>query len=281
MKNLGYYNGEIGLIENLTVPMIDRAFYFGDGVYDAVMCRNNIPYLLCEHVERFYFNCERLRINVQMSQNALYELIYELVKKVDANEKFVYFQASRGSALRAHSAMPKNANICIMITPLEVGSLLQKMRAVLVPDNRYELCDIKTLNLLPSVLAAQIAQNADADEAIFHRKGVITEGSHCNVFIIKNDKIITAPKSKYILPGVTRASLIKEAEQLGIVVQEREYRIDELMEADEVLITSSSKLLRGIETIDGERVGGKGKKMLEMLQSRLLNHYLNATNPSV
>ena len=278
MKNLGYYNGKVGLIEEMNVPMIDRAFYFGDGVYDAVVCRNNIPYLLCEHIERFYHNCARLKINLKLSQNALYELIYELVRNVDANEKFVYFQASRGSALRNHSAMPEEANVCVMITPLEVGNKREKMNAVLVPDNRYELCDIKTLNLLPSILAAQIAQFANADEAIFHRNGIVTEGSHCNVSIIRNNKLITAPKSRYILPGVTRAHLLKEAANLGVFVQEREYHISELIDADEILITSSSKLLRGVRLIDGNEVGGKNPELLTLLQNRLYNNYLNATS---
>lgn len=279
MKNLGYYNGKIGSIEQMMVPMTDRAFYFGDGVYDAVMCRNNIPYLLCEHIERFYNNCLRLGINSPLSQEALCELIFELVKKVDANEKFVYFHASRGCALRAHSAMPENGNICIMITPLEIGDISMKMRAILTPDNRYGLCDIKTLNLLPSVLAAQQAEGFNADEAIFCRNGIITEGSHCNVSIIKGGKIITAPKSCHILPGVTRAHLIDEAREMGIIVEEREYGVDELKNADEILITSSSKLLRGVKELDGERVGGKAPELLSLLQKRLLSHYLDATKP--
>ena len=278
MKNLGYYNGKIGLIEEMSVPMTDRAFYFGDGVYDAVMCRNNIPYLLDEHIDRFYHNCNRLSIVVELSKSELFSTICSLVRMVEGEEKFVYFHASRGNALRAHSAMPKNGSLCIMITDQKMGDIRLKMNTILVPDIRYELCDIKTLNLLPSVLVAQRASIDGADEAIFQRNGIITEGSHSNVSIISNGKIITAPSDCHILPGVTRAHLIKEARSIGIMVEERPYTIEELLEADEVLITSSSKMLRGVATIDGEGVGGKNPELLARLQAIMMDNYLSYTS---
>lgn len=277
MKNLGYYNGKIGLIEEMSVPMTDRAFYFGDGVYDAVMCRNNIPYLLDEHIDRFFHNCDRLYIKISMSKKELFKTICELVKLVDGVEKFVYFHASRGNALRAHSAPTDKASICIMITEQAMGDISEKMRASLVPDNRYQLCDIKTLNLLPSVLAALYATEQGADEAIFHRDGIITEGSHCNVSIISNDKIVTAPADCHILPGVTRAHLIKEAKKYGIPVEERHYTIRELFDAQEIIISSSSKMIRGVSSIDGTAVGGKNDPMLRLLQNRLRENYLKYT----
>lgn len=281
MKNLGYYNGNIGLIEQMQVPMTDRAFYFGDGVYDAVMCRNNIPYLLFEHIERLYKNCARLSIFVPISEMELYDLICNLVKEVDADEKFVYFHISRGSALRAHSCMPKKGNLCIMITPQKIENIKSKMKAILIPDNRYNYCDVKTLNLLPNVLAAQNAEREESDEAIFHRNGIVTEGTHCNVSIILNGKIVTAPADCHILPGVTRAHLIKEAKKMGIEVEERGYNISELKMAEEVLITSSSKLLKAVDTLDGNPIGGKNPELLERLQERLLEDYLTATKSAI
>ncbi len=277
MKNLGYYNGKIGLIEEMKIPMTDRAFYFGDGVYDAVMCRNNIPYLLNEHIDRFYHNCDRLSIVNSISKSELFETICELVKVVDGKENFVYFHASRGSGLREHAAMPRFSNLCIMITEQGLGNVREKMTTILVPDTRYQLCDIKTLNLLPGVLAAQQAKRQNADEAIFQRNGVITEGSHCNVSIIVNEKIVTAPADCHILPGVTRACLIKEAQAHGITVEEREYTTEELLNADEVLISSSSKLLRGVLSVSGRRVGGKNPGMLKLLQDKLLENYISYT----
>ncbi len=277
MENLGYYNGEIGLIEEMRVPMTDRAFYFGDGVYDAVMCRNNIPFLLSEHIDRFYRNCDRLSIKIPMKKYELFELICELVKMVDSSENFVYFHMSRGSALRAHELMLERGNLCIMIMPRKMEEIDAKMNAVLLPDVRYELCDIKTLNLLPSVLASQIAVRDGADEAIFHRNGIITEGSHCNVSILSSGKLITAPEDQYILPGVTRAHLIKASVENGIEVEQRKYDIEELFNADEILITSSSKLLRAVERLDGKVVGGKCPELLNLLKKELFGAYYDAT----
>ena len=281
MKNLGYYNGEIGLIDEMRVPMNDRAFYFGDGVYDAVMCRNNIPYLLSEHIDRFYRNCDRLSIKVQMKKHELFELICTLVKMVDANEKFVYFHMSRGNAQRAHELMLDKGSLCIMVMPREIDDPAVEMSAVLLPDIRYGMCDIKTLNLLPNVLASQIATKSGADEAILHRGDTVTEGTHCNISIISEGKLITAPESRHILPGVTRAHLIKTAESNGIAVEQREYTTSELLSADEILVTSSSKLLRAVNSLNGKQVGGKNREVLNLLKNELFGAYYSATTPRI
>ena len=281
MKNLGYYNGEVGLIDEMRVPMNDRAFYFGDGVYDAVMCRNNIPYLLSEHIDRFYRNCDKLSIKVQMKKHKLFDLICTLVKMVDATEKFVYFHMSRGSAQRAHELMLDKGNLCIMIMPRKMDAPSVTMSAVLLPDIRYEMCDIKTLNLLPNVLASQIASKNGVDEAILHRGNSVTEGTHCNVSIISYGRIITAPESRHILPGVTRAHLIQAAERNGITVEQREYTVSELLGADEILVTSSSKLLRSVNLLNGKQVGGKDQGMLNLLKNELFGAYYTATTPRI
>lgn len=279
MKNLGYYNGKTGLIEEMSVPMTDRAFYFGDGVYDAVMCRNNTPYLLNEHTERFFNNCALLGIKIPIEKDELKTLIQTLVKAVDGEEKFVYFHVSRGSGQRSHVFDGKTkGNLCIMITPQSVGDIYKKMDTCLVKDIRYKLCNIKTLNLLPSVMAAELADKNGCDEAIFYRNGFITEGSHSNVSILKNGVLITAPADCFILPGVARAHLISCAKSHGIIVEERRYGISELCSADEIIITSSSKIARGVSTISGRAVGGRDPERLHLLQNDLLNDYINSTD---
>lgn len=279
MKNLGYYNGKTGLIEEMSVPMTDRAFYFGDGVYDAVMCRNNIPYLLSEHTERFFNNCALLGINIPMEKDELKTLIRTLVKAVDGEEKFVYFHVSRGSGQRAHVFDGKTkGNLCIMITPMSVGNIYEKIYTCLVKDIRYKLCNIKTLNLLPSVMAAQLAKENGCDEAIFYRNGFVTEGSHSNVSILKEGVLITAPADCFILPGVARAHLIVSAKAHGIKVEERRYGISELYSADEIIITSSSKIARAVAKVSGREVGGHDPERLHILQSDLLNDYITSTN---
>lgn len=278
MKNLGYYNGKVGLIEDISVPITDRAFYFGDGVYDAVMCRNNIPYLLSEHIERLYHNCALLNIIPPMCKNELSLTVKELVSKVEGEEKFVYFHISRGSGIRNHSYVRGEGNLCIMIKPQSLDNVYEKMDTVLEEDIRYHLCYIKTLNLLPSVLTAQKAAENKCEEAILHRNGIVTECSHSNVSILKNGVLITAPCDQFILPGVTRAHLINCAKENNISVEERKYSTDELFDADEIIITSSSKMARGVKTVNGIKVGGKDESTLSVLRDTLYINYLNATH---
>lgn len=278
MKSLGYYNGTISELEALKVSANDRAFYFGDGVYDAVMCRNNIPYLLDLHIDRLYKNCNLLDINPSISKKQLKNIICDLVKKVDAKEKFVYFHISRGSQIRDHAYGDLKGNLFISVTERKTDDYKEKMKCALAKDIRYELCNIKTLNLLPSVLTAQQSKNNNCDEAIMYRnRNFITEGSHSNVSILKGGALVTAPNSKYILPGVTRAHLIEIANQNGIPVEERKYSIKELLSADEIIISSSSKMARGVSHIDGKTVGGKDEKLLSLFRETIYNNYINAT----
>ncbi len=278
MKNLGYYNGKISLIEDLQIPATDRAFYFGDGVYDAVMCRNNIPYLLDLHIDRLFKNCSLLDINPSISKNQLKNIICDLVKKVEAKEKFVYFHISRGSQIRDHAYDNLKGNLFITVTERKTTDYKEKMKCTLAKDIRYELCNIKTLNLLPSVLTAQMAKNSNSEEAIMYRsEQFVTEGSHSNVSILKDGKLITAPSDKYILPGVTRAHLIEIAEKNAIPVDERRYSIKELFSADEIIISSSSKMVRGVSTIDGKAVGGRDEKLLSIFRDTIYSNYLQAT----
>ena len=277
MKTLGYYNGIIGEIEEISIPITDRAFYFGDGVYDAVMCRNNIPYLLFEHINRLYENCHLLGINVPKTKEEMSNLIKELCTMVDGEEKFVYFHVSRGSGIREHSYNQSKGNICITVKPQRVLGVYDKVDLCTTNDYRYGYCNIKTLNLLPSVLAAQLAKNNRCEETVFIRDGYVTECSHSNISIIKNGELITAPCDKYILPGVTRAHLIENAKKAGIKVREEKFKEEELYLADEILISSSSKMIKGAKAINGKQVGGGDEKTLAYLRDSIYNSYLEAT----
>lgn len=278
MNNLGYYNGKIGLIEEMSIPMTDRAFYFGDGVYEAVLCRNNIPYLLSVHIERLFKNCLKLDIVPPIDRNELSNLINSLVEMVDSFDKFVYFHVSRGSGLRSHVYDTEKGNLCIMITPFVLGDIYEKVDTVTYTDNRYGFCNVKTLNLIPSILAAQYAKNKGCDEAIFLREGIVTEGSHCNVSIIKNGTVITHPEGCRILPGVARAELLKCARKSGLTISERKYGINELLHADEIILTSSGKIIRAVKSVDGISVGGNDEKNLKKLQDEMYGDFIKATS---
>jgi len=279
MRNLGYYNGEIGLIEDMKVPMTDRGLYFGDGIYDAAYTRNHIIYALDEHIARFYLNLKRLEIAEPMPPEELSKLLCDLVRRVDDDEQFVYWQATRGSALRDHT-FPKGepkSNLMIMLRPVSIKPVYQPIRLISAEDKRYLYCNMKTINLLPSVLTAELAAKAGADETVMHRGDRVTECSHANVSILKNGTFITPPADEYILPGVGRAHLIAASKTLGIPVEERIFTMQELREADEIIVSSAGSLCLSARELDGEPVGGKDPVTLRKLQDFVVADWLAKT----
>ncbi len=278
MKTLGYYNGEIGELEEIRVPMLDRACYFGDGVYDAAYTRNHKVYALREHVDRFYNSMALLGITLDMHPDDLEKLIRELVKKVDADEQFVYFQASRGTGLRSHAVTaPMNANLWIMLKPCPIRDTYKKANLLSVEDKRFLYCNAKTLNLIPTVLYSTAAENGGYDEAVLHRNGRVTECAHSNISILKNGVLYTAPADEYILAGIGRAHLIRKCKSFGIPVKEEPYMLSDLMEADEIIVTSAGSLCIAAGTVDGKPVGGKAPELLRRLQDSLMDDYFRAT----
>jgi D-alanine transaminase len=277
MKNLGYYDGKFDLIENMNVPMTDRAFYFGDGVYEAVFCRNHKIFALDEHIERLYRSASLLDIKIPMNKEEMVALLYEMLAKVDGNEHFLYWQVSRGAALRNHSFGELDGKIAIMIKQMEMPDTYHKVKLISAEDTRFLHCNIKTLNLIPSIVAAQKAEAAGAAECIFHRGDRVTECSHSNVSILKDGKFITAPADNLILAGVARAHLIAACGALGIPVEERPYTMDELKAADEVIVSSTSKLCLAGYELDGESIGGKAPELLRSLQDYVVNEYYEKT----
>ena len=279
MKNLVYYNGRYDLIENMTVPMNDRACFFGDGIYEAVYTRNHKIYALDEHLDRFYDSAQALDIVIPHTREELTAIIEDLVSKVNDHELLVYFQVSRGTEMRNHApSRDLVGNIWITIKPAKLRDCYTPMKLITFPDTRYFHCNMKTLNLLPSVLASKAATEAGADEAVFHRGETVTECAHSNISIIKNKKLITAPADNMILAGVARAHLLRACKKLGIDCEQRHYTLDELMDADEIIVTASGTLCRPVCEIDGKSVGGKASELVNILRENIINDFINATN---
>ncbi len=277
MENLGYYDGKYDLIENMTVPFDDRAHYYGDGVYDATCAGNHIIFSLEEHIERFYNSAGLLQIRVPHTKEELKKILNEMVCKVDGNQLFVYWQVTRAVAPRKHAFPDENAKLWIMIRPAQISDPKKLLKLITVEDTRFLHCNIKTINLIPNVMAAQKAKLAECDEVVFHRGERVTECAHSNVHIIQEGKFITPPADHYILPGIARAHLIKMSKKLGIPVNETVFTIKDLMEADEVIVSSSSNFCLSAGEIDGQKVGGKAPELLHKLQEALMEEYLAAT----
>lgn len=278
MKTLGYYNGKIDELDKITVPMLDRASYFGDGVYDVTFSRNYKVYQLREHVERIFASAALLKIYPEITPDALCELIEDLIKKLDDGELWVYFQFSRGTDFRNH-AFPENAkpNLWIMLRPAKIKDTYRELRVITREDTRALHCNIKSLNLLPSVMATQACVDAGVDECILHRGDIVTECAHSNVSILKNGTLITHPANELILAGTGRAHLMAACRHFDIPVVERPYTLEELKEADEIILTSASALCMRIVEVDGVSVGQKAPQTVKMLQDYLLADFVNAT----
>lgn len=278
MKNLGYYNGRCGEIESISIPMTDRVCYFGDGVYDATYSRNYKIFDLDKHIDRLFNSARMLEILMPMSKKALNALLNELVCKMDTPNNFVYFQVTRSSGIRSHTYDARvKGNLWINIFPKEINDIDKKVKLISMQDTRFFHCNIKTLNLIPSVMASQRAKEMGCDEAVFHRNGRVTECAHSNIHIIKNGAFITAPLDCLILPGITRENLIAECKKLGVPVVERAFYLEELMFADEVIISSAGSLCLQVESIDGIKVGEKNPEILHALKQNMLEKFLRKT----
>lgn len=279
MKTLGYYNGTLDELDRVAVPMLDRACYFGDGVYDVTYSRGYRIFALREHIGNFFHSAELLGIRPPLSGDALESLLNQLVRKLDSGDLWVYFQLSRGTAPRTH-AFPAGevpANLWVMIRPAVIRDTYQPMRCITAPDTRFLHCNVKSLNLLPNVLATQAASEAGVDECILIRDGTVTECAHSNLFIIRDGTVITHPANEHIYAGTGRAHLIAECRRQGIPVEERRYAPEELLGADEAIITSASALCVRVSEIDGTPVGDRSPALLRSLQDALLQHYLEET----
>lgn len=274
MQNLGYYNGKYGLIEEMQIPMLDRVCWFGDGIYDATYAHNHKLFDLDAHLNRFYNSARLLDINMPIERSALAELLAELVQKVDSGDQFVYMQVTRGSGLRNHIyAEDIQANLWVTLTPCPVADTYQPIDVITYEDKRFYYCNVKTLNLIPSCLAATAADRAGCQEAIFHRGDIVTECAHSNVSIFKDGCVITHPLNDKVLPGTARLRLLAFAEKLGFAVQEREYTLEELMHADEVVVHSTGSFCVPVKSVDGKPVGGQAPVMLKKIQDALVEDF--------
>lgn len=281
MKTLGYYNGRYDELDKMMIPMNDRVCWFGDGVYDAGPCRNYHIFALDEHVDRFFNSAGLLKIEMPCTKEELKKLLCDLAHKMDTGDLFVYYQVTRGTAARTHE-FPEEAksNLWVMLKPMASPEITAKIKLITLEDTRFLHCNIKTLNLIPSVMAAQKAKEAGCQEAVFHRGDRVTECAHSNCHILKEGILYTAPADNLILPGIARAHLINICKKLGVPVSETPYTLRELMDADEIIVTSSTKFCMSASHIDGAPAGGKAPELLGRIQEAVKAEFMEETDES-
>jgi len=278
MKDLGYYNGAYGPLNEMTIPMNDRACYFGDGIYEASTCENFNIYALDAHINRLYNNAALLEIDIPVTKETFKNILLEMVHKLDSPSQLVYWQVTRGTANRTHF-FPENtpANLWITLRPFQLSDIYKLKKLITMEDTRFLHCNIKTLNLLPSVIASQKAKEAGCYEAVFHRNNRVTECSHSNLLILKDGVLRTAPTDHLILPGIMRAQVLDIARELQIPVDETAFSLAELMEADEILVTSSTVLCLVADEVDSIPAGRKAPDTARAIQEALLEKYYRET----
>ena len=278
MEKLGYYNGKFGPLEEMTVPMNDRASWFGDGIYEAGPVRNYKIFALDEHLARMYRNAGEVEIKMPVEKEEMAKILYEMVQKMDQGELFLYWQVTRGTGVRQHTYPNSDANLWITVTPLKMSDGKTPIQLITEPDIRFHRCDVKTLNLLPAVMASEKAKQAGCGEAVLYRPGGrVTECAHSNVHIIKDGVLWTAPLDELILPGISRAHLIRACKALDIPVREEPYYLEQLRAADEILVTSSSKLVVHADKLDGQPCGMKDPVTFEKIRKYMLDEFTQAT----
>ena len=280
MRHVGYYNGQMVPLEELMIPANDRAVYFGDGVYEAVLFHNRVPFDLGAHLDRFANSCRMLRLHLPITRECLEAELMKCIDATDSADGVLYWQLSRGTAMRSHDFPDPEvrANLLVTTKPAPMPTFLKKRRLKTVEDTRYLHCNIKTLNLIPNLMAAQAAKEAGCDEAVFHRGETVTECSHSNILIFKNGVLYTHPTDQLILPGITRMHLLSLARWLKIPVEETAFTLSDLREADDVLVTSSTVLFSTAEDVDGIPVGGNAQVLCDRLRTAYMEFFDSCTS---
>lgn len=260
MPDIAYVNGHFSALEEATIPIEDRGFQFGDGVYEVVRTYGGVPFRLYDHLSRLESSARAVSIPVPLSRTDWEALIREGVQRSQYAECLVYIQLTRGMAPRAH-LFPSAANPTVVLTFREMAGRDAALRrqgvpAVTLSDLRWGRCSVKSLNLLANVLAKQEANDAGAMEAILVKDGLVTEGCSSNVCLVRDGTIITPPLSDQLLAGVTRAVVLELARKAGIVVDEREVPQEELTRVDELFLIGTTIEVLPVSTLNNVPVGG-------------------------
>jgi D-alanine transaminase len=256
---LVYLNGSFLPSEQAQVSVFDRGFVFADGVYEVIPAYGGRPFRLPQHLARLDNSLAGIRLSNPLTTRDWRAVFTRLVEAGGGGDQSVYLQVSRGSAPRDH-AFPKQITPTVFaysqtLKYPEPAQLTAGVAAITVPDIRWQRCDIKAIALLPNVLMRQQATEQGAAEAILLRDGLMTEGSASNIFIVLKGALVTPPKGPFILPGVTRDLALALARAHGLACAERAVTESELRNAEELMLSSSTKELLPITRLDGKPVG--------------------------
>jgi D-alanine transaminase len=259
MSDIVYLNGKFMPVEDAHIPVLDRGFIFGDGVYEVIPVYSRHPFRLAEHLHRLQHSLDRVRIANPYSDAEWARLAGEIIERNAGEDQSVYLQVTRGVAKRDH-AFPKGVQptVFMMSNPLvtPAPALVESgVACISAQDYRWLNCDIKSVSLLGNCLLRQISADVGAAETILFRDGRLTEASASNVFIVRDGVVLTPPKDNLVLPGITYDVVIEIARAREFQLEVRPVSEAEVRGADEIWITSSTKEVLAVTTFDGKPVG--------------------------
>lgn len=262
MSRIAYVNGSYVPFNDAAVHIEDRGYQLGDGVYEVCEIRDGSLVDERSHLERLSRSLSALKIVEPLSPVALHFVLEEMVRRNRVSDGLIYLQVTRGVARRDHGFPEKPVKPALVITVRGLDrSKIEKSAAagisiITVPDDRWGRVDIKTIGLLPNVLARQAAKDAGAKDAWFvGSDGLVTEGASSNAWIVKGGVLLTRPSSNQILTGITMKVVKKLAADLQMKVEERAFTPEEARSATEAFLTSATQTVMPVVSIDGHKIG--------------------------
>ncbi len=285
MSRIAYVNGRYLPLAHACVNIEDRGYQFSDGVYEVCEVRGGRLIDERRHMARLGFSLSELRIDMPMSTAALSAVLHEVVRRNRVRWGIVYLQISRGVARRDHAFPAADTAPSLVVTARNMDFVAAETMAengvavISVPENRWARVDIKSVSLLPNVLAKQAAREQGAREAWFvDTEGRVTEGSSSNAWIVTRDgKVVTRQADHGILKGITRAVVIETIAAQGLKLEERAFTLAEAQEAREAFITSASQIVLPVVKIDGRPVGNGAPGLVASALRRDFHRHVEAS----
>ncbi len=277
MVQIVHLNGRFMPLEEATVPVLDRGFIFGDGVYEVIPVYSRRLFRLAEHLRRLQNSLDGIGLQNPHTAAEWGALLQQLVDQNEGEDQYLYLHITRGVAKRDH-AFPKGVapTVFLMSSPLTPPAPELKaggVTAITAQDNRWLRCDIKAISLLPNVLLRQQAVVAGTMEAVLLRDGFLTEGSASNIFVVQNGVILAPPKNNLMLPGITYDLILELAAAEQIPCKVGPVPEAALRSADEIWLTSSTREILPITVLDGQPVGNGQPGPLFKRMDALYQHY--------
>ena len=254
-----YLNGEFMPLSEARIPVLDRGFIFGDGVYDVAPAYQGVPFRWEQHLARLKRSLAKVRIRNPLDDAGWTDLVAQLLLRHTWRNQFVYLHVTRGVAKREHpfpaDVAPTVFAMSSEFKPVSPQAIEEGVSAITLPDERWLHCDIKSISLLGNVLARQAAADAGALECLMFRDGNLTEGSASNIWVVRDGTLLAPPRDTLILEGI-RYGLLEELSDLkSIPFEIRRISREEVLSADELMVTSATKEILPITILDGKPVG--------------------------